>query len=382
MPNCGSCHKQIVYSGESLPCKKCKTIYHYACLNITSAEFRENRQELLSTCICDQCSNANSQRDEEAESTPGSVFQSPFSEKNDSLMSCDGSGHDDTKLNVNMAPRNRNIAGNVDISSSFEPSRQSSPKKVTINADAHAVPTEIPSASMRKIQEMFSSLNGSLTALNVSVMACHEEITAVRSDLIELKRDVNKRCEKNEEEIRQLHEEISVLHSEIAHRDRMQLMNNIEISGVTENSGENLHQIVAVLATKLGVSLDPRDVDYVARAGRHHSPVEGEQPPRPRPVIVRFVRRAPRDELLRAAKTRRNLSTDMLEVSGDRRPVYVNEHLSKSDRQLYGKTRSIARELNFKFVWKKNGRIFVKKNEHGYTSLIKSENDLFQFQNQ
>ncbi|KAI5643520.1 hypothetical protein NE865_04504 [Phthorimaea operculella] len=371
MPNCGSCQKQIVYSGESLPCKKCKIIFHYACLNITSAAFRENRQELLNSYICDQCSSVDAQHAKEKESSPVLVFQSPFTDKHDdSLMSCDGSGHDDTKLNVNMAPRKRHDAGNIDSNTSFEPSGQSSPEKVTIdgaNAVQKASASEIPSASMLKLQEMFSTLNSSITALNSSVMACHEEITAVRTDLIELKREVNKRCENNEEEIRQLNEEISVLRSEIEHRDRMQLMNNVEISGVTENGGENLHQIITVLATKLGVSLDARDIDYVARAGKRHLPAEGEQAPRPRPIIVRFVRRAPRDELLRAARTRRNLSTDLIEVPGERRPIYLNEHLTKSDRQLYGKTRSIARELNFKFVWKKNGRIFIKKNEHGDT---------------
>ncbi|KAJ2937670.1 hypothetical protein O0L34_g17480 [Tuta absoluta] len=180
MPNCGSCQKQIVYSGESLPCKKCKIIYHYACLNITSAEFREHRQDLLNTCICDQCRNADAQREKDMEASLGLVYQS-----------CDGSGHDDTKLNVNMAPRNRNIAGNRDISPPFEPSGQSSPQMATtIDAGVSTMPIETSSLSMLKIHEMFSTLNNSLTALNASVMACHEEITAVRTDLVELKREV------------------------------------------------------------------------------------------------------------------------------------------------------------------------------------------------
>ncbi|KAJ2948942.1 hypothetical protein O0L34_g5880 [Tuta absoluta] len=301
-------------------------------------------------------------------------------------MSCDGSGHADANFNVNLAPRSRDVAGkklddNISLGLDVEPIGRSSPN-ITKKSDAidiEGVPTEFSSPAMLKIQEMFSSLSSSLTALNDSVMACHGEITAVRTELTALKQDVNNRFEKNEEDIEQLHHEIMTLRSEIDHRDRMQQLNNVEISGVTENNGENLNQIVTLLATKLGVSLDLRDVDYVARAGKRRT-VEGDLPLRPRPIIVRFTRRAPRDELLRAARTRRNLSTDLIEIAGERRSVYVNEHLIKADRQLYGKARSVARELNFKYVWKKNGRIMIKKTDHGEIYHIRSENDLFQFQ--
>ncbi|KAI5644029.1 hypothetical protein NE865_03940 [Phthorimaea operculella] len=390
MPTCGSCKEPIVYSGESLPCKKCRVIYHHNCLNITSAEFREKRHVLMTTFVCNQCNYIHPKHceNEKDSLTDPTVFKSPLNEKDDSLMSCDGSGRDDAKFNVNLAPRNRDVAekkqdDNISVGSDLEPIGRSSPNLVLSPKsdviDVESVPTDSSSPAMLKIQEMFSSLTSSLTALKDSVMACHEEITAVRSELTALKHDVNNRFEKNEEDIQQLHHEIIALRSEIDHRDRMHQLNNVEISGVTESSGENLNHIVTLLATKLGVNLDPRDVDYVARAGKRR-PVE-DQPARPRPIIVRFTRRVVRDELLRAARTRRNLSTDLIEIPGERRSVYVNEHLIKSDRQLYGKARSVARELNFKYVWKKNGRILIKKTDHGETYHIRSENDLFQFQN-
>ncbi|CAG9137783.1 unnamed protein product [Plutella xylostella] len=150
---------------------------------------------------------------------------------------------------------------------------------------------------------------------------------------------------------------------------------------ITEINGENLTQVVNVLSNKLGVQLDPRDVDDVRRVGARGGGGGGGGAgagamERPRPVMLTFTRRAPRDQLLRAAKARRGITTEMLEVPGNCRRVFVNEHLTKENRVLFSKARALGAELKFKFVWTSNCNIFMRRSETSSVLRITSESIL------
>lgn len=54
--NCFACNNKIAL-GDLLRCTGCKTVYHYTCLNITSATFREQKIQLMGSYKCDSCSN-------------------------------------------------------------------------------------------------------------------------------------------------------------------------------------------------------------------------------------------------------------------------------------------------------------------------------------
>lgn len=51
---CSSCKKRIE-RGDRLSCINCKGSYHYRCLNITSADFQENSDQLKLTWQCQAC---------------------------------------------------------------------------------------------------------------------------------------------------------------------------------------------------------------------------------------------------------------------------------------------------------------------------------------
>lgn len=86
----------------------------------------------------------------------------------------------------------------------------------------------------------------------------------------------------------------------------------------------NTHIVIA-FAKKIGVNLDERDVVSAERAGPPRTTGRDGAPTRPRPIAVRFTRRATRDALLRAARVRCNVTTEGLPVSRPAQPLYVNE---------------------------------------------------------
>lgn len=53
---CFACEKEVKQQ-EVLKCIGCKTNFHYVCLNVTSAAFREKKEHLSQTIKCDSCCN-------------------------------------------------------------------------------------------------------------------------------------------------------------------------------------------------------------------------------------------------------------------------------------------------------------------------------------
>ncbi|XP_046679783.1 uncharacterized protein LOC124367177 [Homalodisca vitripennis] len=71
----------------------------------------------------------------------------------------------------------------------------------------------------------------------------------------------------------------------------------------------------------------------------------------------------------------RTLSTRHFGATDDR-PIYVNESLSPARRALYALARKYQREKNFKFLWVRNGKIFLRKEEKAPVRVITREEDL------
>lgn len=372
MTNCNSCRKEIKYTGESLTCNTCRAAFHYGCLNITSAKFNSRRKELQKSFNCPTCSYSVTRR--RGEDTPIRGYPEPEREK--SLGSVNDDSRENLQSNVNTACRSKKTVEDEPVSSPEINEVLSHPKRDSPTAmpsfDANAL---VPSQMMLQFQQMFMELTTNIKALSDSIGACREEMAGLRTEFTEIKGKIQ-RFESYETEIKELRDEMNDLRSQLNNRERMQVLNNIEIAGVNEHNGENLSQIVSNIAVKLGVDLDNKDVDYVARAGRRTRDANNTSG-RPRSIIVRFTRRAPRNEILHAARTRRNLTTDQMDLPGTPTAIYINEHLIKFDRQLYGKARSFGREREFKYVWRKNGRILVRKTDGGTVYHIQSEDDLF-----
>ncbi|XP_064076282.1 uncharacterized protein LOC135194597 [Vanessa tameamea] len=172
---------------------------------------------------------------------------------------------------------------------------------------------------------------------------------------------------------------ITQLRLDLNERDQELLLNDVEITGLEEKSGENSTHLIMSLAKKLGADLDERDIVSVARSGpRRIAADSGERPPRPRPLVVRLARRSVRDTLLRAARVRRGTDSSGITDTEPRR-VYVNERLTGTNRQLFYKTREECRRHGWRFSWTKNGRIYVRKNDSSEIRRIRSSSDIEKF---
>ncbi|KAL4703104.1 hypothetical protein ACJJTC_018141 [Scirpophaga incertulas] len=152
---------------------------------------------------------------------------------------------------------------------------------------------------------------------------------------------------------------------------------NIEISGIPENKSENLVSVFQQLCNTVSISVLDTDVLASTRIRKLKEDTE-----RPRSVIIKLQNTEKRDEILAAVSryNRKNqndkLNTSNLGYGGQKLPIYVSEHLSPYNKALHASTRKVAREKAYKFVWIRNGRIFVRKDDQASAKLIKCYDSL------
>lgn len=184
-----------------------------------------------------------------------------------------------------------------------------------------------------------------------------EELT-LRVEALERERDQRDNTSNNSE----LEQTIACLQMEVNDRDQEILHNDVEIAGIPEENNERPLHIALTVSNKLGVTLEERDIVYAERVG----PIRrgDTQDPRPRPLVVRLARRSQRVQLLAAARVRRGITTADMGLTSTVKPFYVNERLTRHNRQLFHKARAEAMLKQWKYVWTRDGCIYARK-EHG-----------------
>ncbi|XP_048487141.1 uncharacterized protein LOC125490834 [Plutella xylostella] len=138
---------------------------------------------------------------------------------------------------------------------------------------ASTVPADIMTAftsALRQMQEVFNGMKREMTEFTASLNYTSEDIVQFRQELTEMKGQL-KELDFYKSEVKTLRAEVLELRQVLADKEQRHFLKDVEITGLTESNGENLTQVVNVLSNKLGVQLDPRDVDDMSVRLHEHS---------------------------------------------------------------------------------------------------------------
>ncbi|XP_063629934.1 myrosinase 1-like, partial [Cydia splendana] len=230
---------------------------------------------------------------------------------------------------------------------------------------------------LRRFRADFSSMRNEIAGVRQELAELHNSFNNFNAR-IELIEDRVKRLEDRVEDEQhsnpghELAATVAELKMELADRDQDLLSNDLEITGIPELPNESPYHLLSLVAQKLGVSLDEREIIFAERVGvRRHlqegtnvaAAATGSLPAggaaaasepasgtasviaapatvvgnsRPRPLVVRLARRGPRSDLLRAARVRRGADTADFDLPGQPSRFYVNERLTKLNRERFG----------------------------------------------
>ncbi|KAL4708465.1 hypothetical protein ACJJTC_001181 [Scirpophaga incertulas] len=155
--------------------------------------------------------------------------------------------------------------------------------------------------------------------------------------------------------------------------EQYQRENNVEIHGIPEHRTENLTNCINHLAKTVGAAIIEEDIMQVARVSKLDKDSK-----RPRIIIAKLRNSRQRDVLLAAVHNfnkknpEKKLASHHLGLAGENTPVYVSEHLTPTNKYIHAAARKKAKDMKYKFVWVRNGRVFVRKNESSPAILIRN----------
>lgn len=337
MLKCGACGKFLAVN-DGIKCSKCPLSYHRICVNIAPTASASAKW------MCPGCKAKMPRADNSQTPVKG------IDELGSSTSQAAVSITDNTVTAKDNVPDSQVISLAMEIR--------------CLRSEVNAMRDEL-----RQFRDEFSGLNDKMNK------CCN------RMDTLETR---VKELEDNSENLNsprliQLEETIGELQLQLNEREQESLLNDVQLSGITESSGENPAQLINTLALKLAIKLEDQDIVFAKRVGNVlRDRTEGEAP-RPRILVVRLARRAARDSLLRAARVRRNLTTADIEVPGAPHRIYLNERLTKTNRQLFLEARQAASRLQWKYAWTKDGRILARKEEGKSAVHIRTEKDISRF---
>lgn len=223
------------------------------------------------------------------------------------------------------------------------------------------------------IEELKKELKSEIAELKESTDFCSKSVDEFKTALNELKSfkaqlgQLNAANEQLRSENKELRSSLENSVNRIAELEQYSRLKNLEIKGVPVNTNENVQDVIKQITETLSVPLEMQDVDVCHR-------VPTKQPSQQH-IVVQFTTRQKRDAVLYAAKKKR-LTTGMIGIPGQTSPIFVNEHLTLSNKLLLSETIKAKKGKSWKFVWTKNGKVYARKTENSRVVNIQNMSDI------
>lgn len=342
------CCLDVTYDEDFMLCTICSKAYHLACLrsisvDATTYDFRE------SSFVCPVC--ASRPKGGNNDNTP--------------LRSC---------TNITVRPSKR-------VALNSPPSTDST----LTRDDVGSIVKEILHAEMENLfirlsQQIRSSINSELAPIRKELSELKGSVANVNKlcdDVIAKQNCIAQEVKDLQTENASLRSENQVLVSKINQLEQFARGSNIEIQCIPEKNNENVISIVENISQVINCEIRNEHILSCSRIAKLNP-----KSPRPRSIVVQFSSPRIRDTFLAASikfnKTNLNnkLNTSHIGLSGEKSPIFVVEHLSASNKALHAAARAAAKEKGYMFVWVRNGKIYMRKNETSVHKIIKSVESL------
>ncbi|KAI8434129.1 hypothetical protein MSG28_012259 [Choristoneura fumiferana] len=302
---------------------------------------------------------------------------------------CRGDYSDDPKNTISCKVKNcakvyHNSCINADkltpeqIKSWVCPDCKASTKKGGDNSSTPVRSTAAPDAAQIKLlRSDVSTIQSQITAVLQTLVQYTDRLDVV-SNKIEATEVRLKLVEEQQLHNASLQETVDRLQFQLNAQEQTLLRNDVEIVGCPESLNENPVHLALTTAAKVGYALSEADIDGAWRTGPRVIPAgNGNSRAHARPIAIRFTRRASRDAFLKAAKSRRNVtSADLVDHVDAPVKIYVNERLSRSNRHLFRVTRQRATVAKFKRCWTSHGSVYVRRHDSSPAIHVRNLDDL------
>ncbi|XP_075990333.1 uncharacterized protein LOC142985985 [Anticarsia gemmatalis] len=171
--------------------------------------------------------------------------------------------------------------------------------------------------------------------------------------------------------------ELNILSSRVRTMDQLSRSSNLELQCVPEHKSENLLNTVKQLGRVVNCPINDSDILYCSRVAKNNP-----KSSRPRTILVKLITPRLRDSLLASTimynkdHPKEKLNSSSLGIDDKKSAIYVSENLTMENKSLHAAARLRAKQLNYKYVWVRGGRIYVRKGPEFESVYIRNSDTL------
>lgn len=365
---CDGCHEPVELN-RFMTCFQCKAYYDLLCANIRQERFNCMSTEEKQTWICQYCCS---------KAPKGDNTNTPIRQNQETAMrggnsaTIDRSAGWDDRVNVTLRYKNTK---NPDVARETEDMHPDMEKRLRA-----IIRSEFQATLQITMEKLIAK---EMQPVNKMLMEFRESVDFFNNKYEELRSIVEARnasIHKLEVHTTELQSTVTDLTQRLNRAEQHLRENNVEINGVPEHKSENLVSAIMQLSSTVNAQLKDEDVLNVTRVAKLD-----RNSNRPRSIIAKFRSARQRDCFLTAVANynkshkEEKLNTRHLGIAGHRSPVFVSEHLIPSTKALHAAARVKAKEMHYKFVWVRNGRVYVRKNEESGKAVFIRNKDCLNF---
>ena len=211
--------------------------------------------------------------------------------------------------------------------------------------------------SVEEAKELLSFTSKQYDPLLKRLTVCEEENKKLRNE--------NKTLQKTLDKLDTSFRSVTKANNDLEQYTRREC---VEIRGVPQKPEES-NSIVKDLGKAIGVDITDTDISV-----SHHLPPSKfykSKKPGPSPIIVKFVRRDTKGAFYRARLKLNEMTSNDLGFTDEHR-MYISESLSPTNRELFNEAYKLKKDLDYKFLWTSNGKVFLRSTEVSPVIFINS----------
>lgn len=353
--------KRVVKYEDALKCTKCGHNYHYQCLNMPTAKYQSNYVASKKSWRCESCSNVTT-RKARNDNTPVRNQYEPLLIDTEMDMSCDLLLHNNSQSAQQTSDSSEATSINLQQFSDLFDAKIEQLRDSMMKAIKATVVTEVKLAT--------EELKNDFTATTDFLAAEQKDIT----NNINKANNIIKELESQNSQIKM---DMKNMERRLNAAEKHSRCLNVEIHAVPERRNENVVELFKKLCEVINFSIADSEIRSCRRVARMNPKSD-----RPRSILVTLPSERYRDDIISCVRRfNRNNSTDRLStehigLTGDKHLLYVGEHLSSSTKDIHYTVRQFAKDKNYKFVWVKFGKVYLRKDDKSPPILIKDSSCL------
>ena len=233
-------------------------------------------------------------------------------------------------------------------------------------ADQNILMTRMIS-DMSELKTQYGNIEKSNKEIEKSIAFVNEQYEVFQNQIKILQTETQKNREYTESLERKIYD--------LQHKSRSSTIEIRNVPSSEKESLSDLNNILSAVGKTIKSPISPSDLRDIYRAPGKAGTI--------RPIVTEFSTVQKKLNFLSSVRmfnkqqTRDSkLNTTHIGITGKQQPIYVDEHVSPSNKKLFYLSREFSKQHGYTFCWISNGNIFLKKRPGDKQILVKSESTL------